>query len=134
MSIFGRWQANLAQAEAEMQNSRWLKEQAAFAQEATEREEAIFQKESESLLAEQVGSFAKNGIELSGSALDALNETENQISMEIEAIRQNGEMQMREALLKANSSRNNATQLSSLQNNLLQSGGSLLTGASGAIG
>lgn len=129
LQVFGQWQANLAQAQAERDNAAWLMEQAQFAQEAGEREALILQNEGKQLLGEQAGTFLANGVELTGSALDVLDTTRNQIGLELDAIKRNTQMQVREATLKAASANFTSAQLSSPMNNLLQASGTVASNA-----
>lgn len=129
LTIFGQIQANLAQAQAEKENALWLEEQADFIAQSTERELSLFDREGDLLIGSQIGAFNKGGVELSGSALDTLNETFSAVQAELAAIEIGGKMQQREALLKANSARNKASKLGSLGFNLLQGGTTALVGA-----
>lgn len=130
LQVYSQYQADKAEAEAELENALWLDEQAAFAQEAAEREATIFGRESEMLIGEQVGGFAKAGVEMSGSALDVIGESKALANMELEAIIKAGEFKVREATLKAGASRKRAEQLSDPTSQLLKAGGTILTGMS----
>lgn len=108
LSIFGSIHSGLAKSNAAMENSLWLEEQAAFIQEATNREYELAKQDQELVIGQQYGAYAMAGVDLSGSALDTINESFSRASLELEAIRRNGEMQVREASLKANAERNAA--------------------------
>lgn len=129
LSIFGQLQANADQANAERENALWLEEQAKFAEESSAREEMIFQDQVNQFAGEQIGTLAANNVELSGSALDLINNTFDKAQSEVEAIRQQGRMQSTEARLKAGAARQKADRLSDPMNNFLQAGGTALTGA-----
>lgn len=125
LSIFGNIQANLAQSQAEEENAEWLEQQAEFAQFSTDRAEDIFLRETDQLLGAQIGGFNTSNVELSGSALDVINDTMALADREVDAIRYQGQMQVQEALLKASAARRNADRLGSFEHNLLQSAGTI---------
>lgn len=129
LSVFGQMQANRDQAQAEFENAAWLDQQAQFAEMSQEREVSIFERQAEQFRGEQIGSFAANNVELSGSALDILNDTDVSILEELEAIRLQGQFNIQEATLRARASRNNAARLTDPTTNFLQAGGTALTGA-----
>lgn len=129
LSMFGQMQANRDQAQAEIENAAWLDQQAKFIDIANQREEDIFLDQSEQFIGEQIGSFAANNVELTGSALDIINDSFEKASSEIDAIRLQGRFQAQEALLRAGSARRNAARLTDPSTSFLQSGGTALTGA-----
>jgi len=75
LSVFGKIQANKAQAEAERQNALWLDEQAEFAAAASQREQDIFARQSELQIGEQMAGLGASGFEISGTAIDILNDS-----------------------------------------------------------
>jgi len=101
LSAFGQIKAAKAQARAARENALWLQEQSQFIKQSTERELSIFEREARIRIGDIQGTFAKGGVDLSGSALDTVNESFGLAIAELEAIRLNGQMQMREALLKS---------------------------------
>lgn len=133
LSIFGQIRANKAQAQAELQNASWLDEQAEFAGDSANREEDIFKDQVGQLIGQQIGTFASNNVELSGSALDIINDSFGKADSEIQAIRAQGSMNVREANLKARSARRTADRLTDFSTNALQAGGTALTGASNFV-
>lgn len=120
LSIFGQYQANMAQAQAERENAAWLEQQAEYARIANQREQSIFIRESNQLIGAQFDAISTSGVDLAGSALDTIDETYRLVERELEAIQLSGEMQIREALLKAGAARANADRLSDPGLNLLQ--------------
>ncbi len=129
LSAFGQYQANIAQAEADEQNALWLDQQAEFAEESTAREEDVFLRKTELAVGEQVAALGASGFEISGSALDLINDSFNSAQKEIDAIRLQGRMKIEEASLKAQAARANADRLTDPTTNLLQVGGTALSGA-----
>lgn len=105
LSIFGTLQGAKAEAAAARQNALWLEEQASFIRESTLRELDIAERDQRLIIGEQYGAYAKAGVDLSGSALDTIRDTFSRASLELDAIQRNGEIQIREALLKARSER-----------------------------
>jgi len=133
LSVFGQIQANRAQAEAEEQNALWLDEQAKFAQAASNREQDIFARESELQIGEQIAGLGASGFEISGTAIDILNDSFRAASEEMAAIRLQGKMQVEEAALKAHAARANADRLTDPTTTFLQAGGTILSGSAGLI-
>lgn len=129
LSIFGNIQANFAQARAEEQNAMWLEEQAAFMRESTNRSLDIYQRQAGNFKEEQLDILGSANVEMSGSASDIYNDTLASISQEFEAIQRQGEMQEREALLKASTARGQAATLRDPLLNILQAAGPALTTA-----
>lgn len=105
LSVFGQVYSARAQAQAARENALWLEEQANFIALSTERELELAERDQELMIGEQFGAFAKAGVEMSGSAADTIRETFSRAALELEAVRMNGQMQIREALLKASSER-----------------------------
>ena len=120
LSIFGQIQANLAQARAEEQNAAWLRDQAEFFEEVTERELGLARREGMFQVGEQIGSFVSGGVELEGSALDVINSSFNRLSDELAAIQAQGDFAVNEALFKAEAAQFRAGELSSFENNFFQ--------------
>jgi len=129
LSIFGQIQANISQARAERENAEWLKEQAAFIAESTERSLGIYTRQAGQFKESQLEALGGAGVELSGSASDIYDDTLNSISDEITAIQRQGEFQRREALLKSASATRAGEELSSFKLNALQAGATGLTAA-----
>ncbi len=68
MQAKGKYDALMAQGEAEAQNAGFYSTQADFAQSAGERSKAIFDRESQVLYGEQKSGFAKAGIDAQNSS------------------------------------------------------------------
>ena len=133
MSIYGQYKANQAQADAEEQNAAFLREQAKFFQRAGDREERIHEQQSKHLFGEQVGAYARGGVDIgSGSALAVLAGSKANAMEEAGAIRSETELRTRLALLRAQQADETAAQLRDPMNNFLQGAGTAL-GASGNI-
>ena len=129
LSIIGNYKANRDQARMEDANAAFYDEQADYNRAASLREEQVYQIESAGERGEQVAGFAGRGIELEGSALDIVMETDYLIGQEIAAIRTEGAMNERVNRLKAESSRKYAKGLRDPLNNLLQGGARGMQGA-----
>lgn len=133
LSIYGKYRADKAEAAAEEENALWLEEQAVFALESAEREGEIFELESDRLLGEQLGGFARAGVTLSSSAIGVMNETRALANDELNAIEKAGEFRAKEARLKSGAARKRARGLKSKTNLALGIAGSVLTGAAGRV-
>lgn len=133
LSIFGQIQANLAQARAEEQSARWLRQQGEHFAEATERELEIAKSEGLFQIGEQTGALVAGGVELEGSALDLLDSSYAALDRELAAIEAQGRFAVNEALLKANSADYRAGELSSFRNNFLQAIGAGASGGGQAL-
>lgn len=128
----GTAQANMAQAEAERDNASFYREQAKFAKEAGERQQMIFDRESEVLYGEQLSAFAKAGVDTSGSSL-FMAKTMLYRQQESFAIKQEADMNVRLAMLRADHSDRTADGLSDPLNNALQFAGPALTGLASVV-
>lgn len=133
INVFGQIQANKAQAEAERENALWLDQQAEFAKVSTQREEDIFERQTEVQIGEQIAGLGASGFELSGTALNIINDSFNAAKEEVAAIRLQGKMQVEEAALKAHAARKNADRLTDPTTNFLQAGGTVLSGAASLV-
>jgi hypothetical protein len=130
MQIVGNLQANRAQAEKELANAAFYKEQAKFAEDAMFRQSDIAARNYEQRKGAQLSSYAASGVDISGSAAITIAETVAQKSEEIQAIYKKGELDTRLALSRARSSEAMAATLNDPMYNLMQGGGSALTMAS----
>lgn len=128
LNVFGQWQANFAQAQAERENAQWLNEQAEFIRQSTARSLSIYERQASQFKEEQLGIIGASGVELSGTASDIFSDTLKSISEEIDAIQAQGEMQEREARLKAFQANRQARRLTDPMTNIMQAAGpSLIT-------
>ena len=122
-----------AQADAERANADFLREQARFAQFASQREEEIFRSEATEFEGELISSFAKAGVDLSGSPLLRALQNKERIRDEIEAIREGGRLQVSIASKRAQAADDFADSLTSFGSNFFRVGGTLLTGAGNTL-
>jgi len=76
-----------AQAAADRENARILEVQAKFREVAGEREAEIFESEADEQIGAQISGFAAAGIQIEGSSLDLISESEHRKSEELSAIR-----------------------------------------------
>lgn len=128
LSAYGQYQANRDEADAEQQNAEFFFEQAKHAEESARREESIYRQESEENFGNQVSSFAKAGVDISGSPLMMLAGARANNAEEVNAIRAEGAIRTRLAYMRGASAENKANTLRSTKYNLLQAGGTFLTG------
>lgn len=124
----GQYQANQAQAQAEEQNASFYREQAAFAKAAGDRSRKIFDRESAVLLGDQVGAFAKAGVD-TGSSSFFLAQQMLYRQEESYAIKQEADFNVRLAMLRAEQASSTASALTDPMTNILQFGGSALSAA-----
>lgn len=117
--IYGSIKANQAQAEAERANALFYEEQAQFARESTFRSLEIYQDEAEDFRGKQIGAIAAGGLQMTGSALAILADTELKKVRESDAIIRDGKFKEREAFLKAGASIEQAERLSGFVANVL---------------
>lgn len=134
LQVLGNLEANAAQAQAERENAAFLFEQADFLNQASFREQTIFKRQADLFLADQISAFNKSGVELDGSALALMGETDALINEELRAIRENGRLRTREALLKGTSALKRAALLDDPVINALQATGTILTGTAPLVG
>ena len=126
MQVYGNVKANLDESRAEAENAIWMRQQAEFIKKSTERSKDIFNRESQDNLAGLENSFAKSGISMSGSALELKIQEEWKRDQELQAIIDQGNMNMQEAYMKASTSQRNSDTIGSLTHNGLQSATSIV--------
>lgn len=119
LKTYGNIKANQAQAEAERANAAFYQEQAQFARESTARALEIYQDDAEDFRGKQVGAIAAGGLQMTGSALAILADTELKKVRESDAIIRDGKFKEREAFLKAGASIEQAERLSGFTANVL---------------
>ena len=124
---YGDYLANQQQAEDEQRNAQFYREQATYARQSGERQQAVFDRESEVIYGEQKAAFAKAGVDTSGSSL-FLAKTMLYRQNESEAIKAEAETNVRLAMLRADSASRNAQRLTDPTNNALQLATTALTG------
>lgn len=92
---FGSGAMNLYADEVEIQESireelkreKFLEEQKKFSRLVTDRDKEILRKEGAELTGNQISAFAANGVDISGSALLEVANTQSEIENEMQAIR-----------------------------------------------
>ena len=131
LTVAGKIKANRDQAKAEERNAGFFDEQAEFIEDAGRREEFLFEQQLDETEAAQIGSFAKAGIDLSGSPLLRLQETARLAAIEKGAIKRDVRQRARLARLRGDAARERADDLKDPLNNILTAGGGALT--AGAI-
>lgn len=132
LKAYGNYKANMDQGEAEKRNASFYREQADFARKAGERQQQIFDRQSQVLYGDQLGAFAKAGVDTSASSFYLAKEVFFR-QQESYAIKQEADMNVRLAMLRADQAQRNADSLQDPTNNLLQAGGTLLSGAASVL-
>lgn len=129
LNVIGNYRQNMDRADAEAANASFYREQAQFAKETGERTERVSERQYKKLYGEQVGAFAAAGVDIgSGTALDFLAESRVIQMEERAAIRKEASMNVRLATLRADAAMSAAESYRDPINNLLQAGGTILTG------
>lgn len=124
MKSYGEYQANQDQADAEERNAAFYREQAAFAKKAAERQRTIFDRESVILHGQQVGAFAKAGVDTQHSSRFLAQQVMFR-QQESQAIKDEGDMNVRLANLRGEQADETARQLRDPTTNLLNMGGNV---------
>lgn len=132
IDAYGRYKANQAQADADEQNAAFYREQADFAQKAGDREINVYEDEANQFEGSQKSSYARGGVELSGSPLLAFGDTKFREMQQVDAIKQKTAQSVLEASLRGTSAQNSADSLNSFAGQALPLAGTLLTGLSNA--
>ncbi len=129
IQVYGQYQVNMMQAQAEIANAQFYAVQAEYARAAQFRQAAIAGDEYAARKGAQVSGYAKGNVDISGSAASVVASTLAQGVEEQVAIRQKGELDYKLAILRSRQSIQQAETLGSLQYNLLQGGGTVLRSA-----
>jgi len=130
IQMFGQAQANAAQSAAEARNAQFLREQAAQQEAATRREMKLQERDQDRLRGAQIGAYASGNVDIgSGSALSFLAEQEAFAIEERAAIRTDGDLRTKLALLRAEDSQSTSDTLGSFQYNVTQGLGTFLSNA-----
>lgn len=124
VEIFGNVKANLDQARAEAENAIWMKQQADYIKRATDRELSIFDRESQESIAATENTFAKSGVSMAGTALEVMAQEQTKRQQELDAIVDQGNTNIQEALLKSSASQKTSDTLGSFSYNMLQTASS----------
>ncbi len=128
LQVAGQYQANMAQAKAELQNADYYRAQADFVRQAQFRQADITAREYTARKGLQVSAYAKGNVDLSGSAATVVAATLAEQVEELTAIKQKGELDYKLAIMRSRQSTQQAETLSSFEYNFFQSGGTLLSG------
>jgi len=125
----GQSQAASDAASAERANAALLREQAAFLKQQNEIQQDILREDQGAAFGEQISTFAKAGVTLSGSPLLVLTGTKVTQSRERKSLKLEGEIQVRNALLQAGAADASAGAFDRQSGTLLAGG--FLAGAGG---
>lgn len=135
LNVIGNYQANLRQAQAELQNAAFYKEQAEFTILAKQRATEIAESEYAFRYGQQVSQAAKGGVDVTrGSVAGIFASTIAKKVREIAAIKEKSELDFKLATMRGLQSGEVAGFLSSPTTNLMQASGTLLTGFAQAKG
>lgn len=126
LNIYGQQQENKANRKAARQNAEFYRLQKLQIEKATARKKQIFKKESEMFLGDQLSSYVRAGVDISGSALLNLAQTKREQGQELFAIEQEGQLNSQLAGIRASQSDAQAKYLGSDSLKFLQIGGGLL--------
>jgi len=126
---YGQIKANQDQAAAERQNASFYREQAAFAQKSGDRKREIYDRESQVRYGDQVGAFAKAGVN-TGSSSFFLAQQMLYRQNESFAIKEEADFNVRLAMLRADQADSTARALSDPMTNFLTVAGNGLSLAS----
>lgn len=126
LGIYGQLRANQEEAKANDLNALAYQKQKELSALASARELDIFESESAAFLGDQISSFAKAGVDLSGSALMQIAGTKAAITREHAAITMGAERQASIFDIQARQAKAQAKYLRSPEVFLTQSAGSLL--------
>lgn len=132
LSAYGAIRANEEKADAQRRDAAFYDEQAQYAQLIGEREELVFKEKAEELRARQIGSYAKAGVDLSGSPLLILEQQSIRREQEIRAIRQERDRRVRLARLRQTEALGAADRLTSFENQFLSVTPTILSTAGSA--
>ena len=97
----GKRKASKAQAAAEKKNQAFLRLQADATEKTARREAELFERQGEELIGQQTSLFAKAGVDMSGSALLKISETQKRLKSEVRAILSSGRRSSEFAALKS---------------------------------
>lgn len=123
MQIAGNLYANYSQAQAEIRNAKFFKEQADFAREAAFRQEDIAKANYSRMSGAQLSAYARGNVDISGSAASVLAETYSRKLEEVLAIKRKGDIEYRLAYMRGKEAEKKADTLTDPLYNLLQAGG-----------
>ncbi len=127
LQIISQISANYAQAKAQLENAKFLEKQADFARSAMFRSIRIAEQEYSTKFGQQASAFAGSGVDVgSGSAALLLAGTYAAGIEEIYNIKKRGDLDISLARSRAALNRTEAKNLTSLETNLFQAGGTAM--------
>lgn len=127
LQVIGQYQANMDQAQAELQNAQFYQRQADFAKQAEYRAASLANREYSYRKGAQISAYAKGGVDLSGSASSVVAETAAQKIEELNAIKLKGNLEYSLAHQRSLQSSDKAAMLQDFTYNAMQAGGTILT-------
>jgi hypothetical protein len=127
LQVFGQYQANQAQAKAELQNAAFYKDQADFAFASGIRQAELARRSYTFDRGAKTGAYARGGVDLSGSAAITISESVSQMYGELSAIKNKQEIETKLALMRSRNASDAAATLQDPLYNLTQAGGTALT-------
>lgn len=132
LKTIGQIKANNDQAEAELKNASFYREQAAYAREVGDRQKNLFDDASQVLYGEQLSGFAKAGVDTSSSSFFMAKQMLSR-QQESHAITREADMNVRIASLRADQAKQTADALTDPTNQFLQVAGGLASAAGGIL-
>lgn len=99
-NMYQQGEADRDQAAAEERNAAFFMEQAAFARRAGEREQAIFSRQTDQFIDAQMGRVAKSGVNFSGQTASVVAFSEYLAGLELQAIKDETEFNVRLATMR----------------------------------
>ena len=128
LQIAGQYRANLAKARAAKANAAWYDEQAEFAAESMRRSLRLTEARYAQAFGAQSSAYAASGVDVgSGSALNVLAGTLTDMYAELDAVRKQGELNIKLARLRGRLEATEARNLSSFGTNFMQGMGTFMT-------
>lgn len=128
VNMFGQYMANMDQAAAERESAAFLREQERVARLQQFRSMNEVRKKYASAYGNQLSGYAAGGVDVgSGAAADVVGATLADAIMELEAVRQDTELNIKLTRARAGRAQKAADTLSSTNFNLMQAGGTLLS-------
>ena len=135
LQIAGRYGANMAQAQSELQNAQFYEEQAQFQQFTKQREIGLIARNYAAQYGQQAGVYAAAGVDVgSGSASLMLGGTLARHAAESLAAAKKYDLEMRLTRLRGAASQAHADTLSSPGFNLIQAGTTALSAYTDSLG
>jgi len=129
VEIYGQREANKRARQAEKQNAAYIEQQRKLTMLQNRREADLFQEQSAAFIGDQVSSFAKAGVDMSGSVLMAIAGSKSAADREYNSILTMGRAKDNMYSLQIAQSRANSDLYGDAQYNNIQSLGSLLNAA-----